>query len=79
MKITFTPNDGKPKALCAPEAPWAFVSWDNLTLQQRIRDVFNETQRQETITEIVIERDGISARFESSDVDTPDQAKEQNQ
>jgi len=63
MKITFCPNDYSPTGICS------FVSWENIGLQKAIRTAFHESPR-ERISEIVIERNGITAIFEPSNVAT---------
>lgn len=58
MKITFAPNN------YSPAGTVSFASWENSDLQAAIRQAFHESER-ENITEIVIERDGIKAVFET--------------
>lgn len=58
MKINFAPNNYSPTGVVS------FASWDNAELKEAIRKAFNESPR-ERITEIVIERDGIKAVFET--------------
>ena len=61
MKITFAPNN------YAPDGIVSFANWENRFLQQKIREAFRESPR-EQITELVIDRDGIRAVFEPSNV-----------
>lgn len=58
MKIQFAPSN------YAPTGVVSFASWENADLQAAIRQAFNESPR-EQIVEIVIERDGIKAVFET--------------
>lgn len=58
MKVAFAPNNYKPTGIIS------FASWENRDLQNAIRQAFHESPR-EDLVEIVIERDGIKAIFET--------------
>jgi hypothetical protein len=58
MKITYAPNNYSATGVVA------FASWENKELQAAIRLAFRESP-QEDIVEIIIERDGIKAVFET--------------
>lgn len=58
MKINYAPNNYSPTGVVA------FASWENQDLQAAIRLAFRESPR-EDIVELVIERDGIKAVFET--------------
>ena len=58
MKITFDPSNYSPTGVVS------FASWENKDLQAAIRKAFNESER-ENIVEIVIDRQGIKALFET--------------
>lgn len=58
MKISFCPNNNSPSGVMS------FASWENPALQAAIRQAFGESEH-ENITEIIIERDGIKAIFET--------------
>lgn len=57
MKVCFNPNE-KPAGCCS------FASWDNPRTKKAIRELFNESER-ENITRIDIDRHGIMAYFET--------------
>ena len=57
MKVQFSPNNYELVGTVS------FLSWSNPDFQNAIRKAFKEGPR-EQITELVIERDGIKARFE---------------
>ena len=58
MKVSFSPNNHELSGTVS------FASWSNQDLQDAIRKACHESPR-ERIVEIVIERDGIKAKFES--------------
>lgn len=58
MKINWCPGDYSPSGVVS------FASWDHIDLQAAIRRAFNESPR-ERIVEIIIEREGIKAVFET--------------
>lgn len=58
MKINFCPNNYSPCGVVS------FASWENRDVQDAIRRAFNESPREE-IVELVIERAGIKAVFET--------------
>lgn len=58
MKVTYSPNNYQ------PDGTVSFLSWSNSELLDAIRKAFHESPR-ESIVEIVIEREGIKAVFET--------------
>lgn len=58
MKVNFCPSNYQLSGVVS------FASWNNPALIDAIRKAFNESPR-ERIEEIVIDRDGIKARFET--------------
>ena len=58
MKVNFNPQDYDLTGCVS------FCSWSNPEIQDAIRKAFNESEREE-IVEIVIDRQGIKAKFET--------------
>lgn len=58
MKVNYQPNNYQPTGTIS------FASWENKDLQNAIRQAFHESPR-ERIVEIVVEREGIKAIFET--------------
>jgi len=56
MEVKFTPSNYEPEGIIS------FRSWSDSKLQQAMRELFNESER-ETLVELVIEREGIKAKF----------------
>ena len=57
MKITFDPSNYALTGVCS------FASWESADLKEAIRRAFHESEREE-IVEIVIDKRGVTARFE---------------
>jgi len=57
MDIKYAPSNYE------PQGPVTFRSWSDAAFKQAMRDLFQESPR-ETLVELVIDREGIRARFE---------------
>ena len=55
MKVNFSPSNYQPTGLVS------FASWSNPDLHRAMRQLFNESPREQ----IIVERDGIKAVFET--------------